>query len=240
MVQFQLGYLPGQCFRPKSFQVVTAQLYMSCSEEEEGVCLNKCTPPLPGVSVAQLWMFRNVFAAARGEDDKWEHQQRQGYFWLSCSNPMHTLVTFSAMFSSPGTARARNWGSQRSSNDFLVLRVGLCLCLWTQMMAALCLSSAWSLRLLEKENEGLAQQPVKPAPAHLRKPRQGKCCHLPFLHHWQLLRLMWRQIWLSGWQYLLIISVGLYSWQRRVCLLMQLGEGTCSSYLMFSSKKQLF
>lgn len=52
------------------------------------------------------------------------------------------------------------------------------------MMAALCPSSAWSLRLLEKENEGLAQQPVKPVPTDLRKPRQQKCSHLPsVLHH---------------------------------------------------------
>jgi len=39
-------------------------------------------------------------------------------------------------------------------------------------MATLCLSSAWNLRLMEKENEGLGQQRVKKAP--LRKPRQKK------------------------------------------------------------------
>lgn len=119
-------------------------------------------------------MFISASAAVRQKGDKLEHQQMQAYLWLSCSNLYTRLSDFLPYFL-PQAQQGQ--GVEAVRNPVMISWYsdgGLCLYLWTQMMATLCLSSAWSLRLLEKENEELAQQPVKPVLGHLRKPRQGK------------------------------------------------------------------
>lgn len=88
----------------------------------------------------------------------------QGYLWLSSSKPCTHSSLFLPYFL-PQAQQGR--GAEAVRN-----RVMISYYLWTQTMATLCLSSAWNLRLLEKENEGLGQQRVKKAP--LRKPRQEK------------------------------------------------------------------
>lgn len=71
----------------------------------------------------------------------------QGYLWLSSSKPCTHSSLFLPYFL-PQAQQER--GAEAVRNPVMISWY-----LWTQMMTALCLSSAWNLRLLEKQNEEL-------------------------------------------------------------------------------------